>query len=321
MIIQKNFMKILFTFFLSLMAFTSCNPKQEQQVNSPDITGAEAISFSGKPLFAPKADSVIIYKTDSAIQAISSQTELTEDDYIKLGQQYVSSNRFKAAVNIYSKGLDKFPGSFKLLRHRGHRYISTRQLDKALVDLNRAEELIRDLPDVPEYDASGNTTGTYQHWIWYHIGLCYFFNQAYIQAASAFENCLAASRNNKNIVGASDWLYNIYMRLGEKDKAQKLLAPITPDFDTDREHPYFKRVMLYKGYLTPEELVDVNQNPSKTSVGDVTKMYGLANWYAYHGEQDKAMELYRKIVQSESGWPGFAYAAAEKELTLAENTK
>jgi len=43
-------------------------------------------------------------------------------------------------------------------------------------------------------------------------------------------------------------------------------------------------------------------------------MYGLANWYAYQGKKEKAMDLYKKIVQSESGWPGFAYAAAEKEL-------
>ncbi len=302
-----------------LLAVFSCAPKQEQQDTNTDPTSAEAVSFSGQPLFAPKADSVTRHKADSVITAIKDKGGLSEEDYIRMGQQLVASNRFKAAVDVYSEGLQKFPNSFKLLRHRGHRYISIRQLDKAIIDLNRAEELIRDQPDVPEYDASGNITGTYQHWIWYHIGLCYFFNQAYIQAAPAFEKCLEASRNNKNIVGTSDWLYNMYMRLGEKEKAMKLLDPITPDFDTDREHPYFKRVMLYKGVITPEELVDVNQDPAKMSVSDVTKMYGLANWYAYQGDKEKAMNLYQKIVQSENGWPGFAYAAAEKELAIAEN--
>lgn len=305
---------------LLLIVFASCAPKQEQQNNNPEPTSAEAISFSGKPLFAAKPDSIALRKADSIITTIKGKSDLNEDDYIQIGQQLVASNRFMASVDAYSEGLQKFPNSFKLLRHRGHRYISIRQLDNAIADLNRAEELIRDQPDVPEYDATGHETGTYQHWIWYHIGLYYFFNQAYIQAAPAFEKCLAASRNNKNIVGASDWLYNTYMRLGEKEKAMKLLEPITPDFDTDREHPYFRRVMLYKGEITPEELVDVNQDPAKTSVGDVTKMYGLANWYAYQGEKEKAMNLYQKIVQSESGWPGFAYAAAEKELANADNS-
>lgn len=96
------------------------------------------------------------------------------------------------------------------------------------------------------------------------------------------------------------------------------MEPITADFDTDQEHPYFRRLMLYKGIITPEELVDVSQDPAKTSVSDVTKMYGLANWYGYQGDTEKAMSLYRKIVQSESGWPGFAFAAAEKEIANAE---
>lgn len=302
-----------------LLVFTlvliSCSTKQEQTTNSTEPPTAEAISFGGKPLFAARVDSAVLAKADSTINAIRTKGDLTEEDYILIGQQLIGSNRFKASVDNYTEGLSKFPDSFKLLRHRGHRYISIRQLDNAIADLNKAEELIRNQPDVPEYDATGHETGTYQHWIWYHIGLYYFLNQAYIQAAPAYEKCLAASRNDKNIVGATDWLYNTYMRLNEQDKAQQLLEAITPDMDTDREHPYFRRVMLYKGVITPEELVDVNQDPAKTSVGDVTKMYGLANWYAYQGDKEKAMKLYEKIVQSESGWPGFAYAAAEKELT------
>ena len=281
------------------------------------LAEAEAVSFSGQPLFAPPVEPSVLQVSDSIINEIKHKGDLNEDDYIAIGQQLVGTSRYKDAIANYTDGLNQFPESFKLLRHRGHRYISIRQLDNAFKDLTRAEELIRDLPDVPEYDPSGNTTGTYQHWIWYHIGLYYFLNQAYIQAAPAYEKCLAASRSNKNIVGASDWLYNTYMRLGDKEKAQKLLDPITPDLDTDLEHPYFRRVMLYKGEITPEELVDVNQDPANTSVSDVTKMYGLANWYAYHGEKEKAMSLYQKIVKSEKGWPGFAYAAAEKELANA----
>lgn len=314
-------MRTLYFTVIILIAFSSCKPPQEKQTNSIDSTSAEAISFSGKPLFAASADSVTLNKADSIISNIKSKSDLTEEDYILIGQQLIASNRFKASVDMYTEGLEKFPDSFKLLRHRGHRYISIRQLENAFADLQRAEALIRDQPDVPEYDANGNITGTYQHWIWYQIGLCYFFNQAYIQAAPAFEKCLATSINDKNIVGASDWLYNIYMRLGEREKATALLEKIPADMDTDREHPYFRRVMLYKGNITPGELVDVNQDPAKTSVGDVTKMYGLANWYAYQGEKDKAMQLYKKIVQSESGWPGFAYAAAEKELALVDNVK
>ncbi|MEQ8303728.1 MAG: tetratricopeptide repeat protein [Cyclobacteriaceae bacterium] len=311
--------KVFFAFIL-LLAY-ACSPKHEHATATIEPSSAEAISFSGKPLFAPSVDPEVLAKTDSIIASLKATSDLTEEDYIQIGLQLIGSSRYNAAIENYTEGLQKFPSSFKLLRHRGHRYISIRQLEKAISDLNQAEELIRDQPDVLEYDAAGKTTGTYQHWIWYHIGLYYFLNQAYLQAAPAYEKCLEASRSDKNIVGASDWLYNTYMRLGKVSEAQKLLEPITPDFDTDREHPYFRRVMLYKGVITPEELVDVNQDPASTSVGDVTKMYGLANWYAYQGDQEKAMTLYKKIVQSESGWPGFAFAAAEKELANAASAQ
>ena len=35
--------------------------------------------------------------------------------------------RIKEAIAVFSQGLDRFPGSFELLRQRGHRYLSTRR--------------------------------------------------------------------------------------------------------------------------------------------------------------------------------------------------
>jgi hypothetical protein len=49
------------------------------------------------------------------------------------------------------------------------------------------------------------------------------------------------------------------------------------------------------------------------SIQDVTKLYGLANWYSFQGHKEKAKELYAKIIQSNS-WPAFAYLAAETEF-------
>lgn len=305
------------TYSLVCMAFiiAGCSTKKDQvEISTDTINGAEAISFLGEPLFAPVVSDSIIQKSDSIINLIKAKPAPTEDDYISIGFQLVNTGRYRDAISNYNDGLAVYPESFKLLRHRGHRYITTRQLNNALSDLTKAASLIEGQPDVAEYDQNGEMTGTYQHWIWYHIGLCYYLNHAYIQAVPAYERCLAESRSNKNRVGVSDWLYNTYMRLGEKEKATLLLEAITPNMETDRDHPYFRRIMLYKGVISPDELVDVDQDPIKASVSDITMMYGLANWYTYQGDTEKAKILYQKIVQSENGWPGFAFAAAEKEL-------
>ncbi|HEY5690787.1 MAG TPA: tetratricopeptide repeat protein [Cyclobacteriaceae bacterium] len=308
-------MRMIYLPVCIVFIIAGCSTKKDQvEISIDAVNGAEAISFLGEPLFAPVVSDSIIHKSDNIINSIKSKKALTEDDYLSIGLELVNTGRYRDAIGNYNDGLTLYPESFKLLRHRGHRYITTRQLDNALSDLTKAAALIEGEPAVTEYDQNGEMTGTYQHWIWYHIGLCYYLNHAYIQAVPAYEKCLAESRSNKNLAGASDWLYNTYMRLGEKEKATNLLDAISPSMKTDRDHPYFRRIMLYKGVITPEELVDVDQNPIKASVSDITKMYGLANWYAYQGDTKKAKILYQKIVQSENGWPGFAFAAAEKEL-------
>lgn len=306
-------MRTFFLFAAALMLLSCSKPASTDQGSTAGDATAEAISFSGQPLRAHVADSSALSKSDSVIAAIRNKADLSEDDYVDIGRQLVATYRYKLAVANFTDGLAKYPNSYKLLRNRGHRYITLRQLDNAIADLTKAEELIRPQSEIWEYDATGKPTASLQHQIWYHIGLYHYLKKDYAQSALAFEQALAWAHEPANIAGASNWLYDDYKRLGQNDKAEALLKPITPDFDMDHEHAYFKRLMLYKGVITPEELVDVNLPSDKLSVQDITKMYGLANWYAYKGDHDKANSLYRKILES-SEWAGFAYAASEIEV-------
>ena len=301
---------------LMLLFMFSCAKQKEQTATDSDQTSApspEAISFSGKPLYSKPAEPAALKKSDSTIATLKNKGVLTEDDYVEIGKQLVATARYKQAVGNYTEGLAKFSNSYKLLRNRGHRFITLRQLEKAITDLTKAEELIRTEPDVMEYGLDGKPTATVRHQIWYHIGVYHYLTKNYDKSAEAFEKALTTAGDLKNVMGASDWLYNSYQRLGQKEKAETLLKSITPDADTDRENSYFRRIMLYKGVITPEELIDVNMPPEKMSVQEVTKVYGLANTYAYRGDEKKAIELYNIILKSDA-WPGFAYAAAEKDL-------
>jgi len=300
-------------YFYVLILIISCSKPKEAAENSTAPNEPEAISFSGKPLFAKAAEPAALSKSDSAINAIRSKQDLTEDDFVEIGKHYVATNRYKMAVSIYTEGLAKFPNSYKLLRNRGHRYITIRKLNESIKDLEKAAQLIPAVGDEMEYGLDGKATATVRHQIHYHIGVYQFLKKDYIMAAVAFEKALAAADNYKNAVGASDWLYNCYMRIGRKDKADELLEPITIDYVEDKDHAYFRRVLLYKDLIRPNELIDITMPPEKMSIQDVTKLYGLANWYKYLGNSEKAKELYQLVLQSD-GWPGFAYAAAEKEM-------
>ncbi|GHN01231.1 hypothetical protein WSM22_27200 [Cytophagales bacterium WSM2-2] len=274
---------------------------------------AQATSLSGKPLFSPPPSAKVLAKSDSIINTINSKKNLSEDDYVEIGRQLVATARYKEAVDNYTAGLIKFPSSYKLLRHRGHRYLTLRRLDLTVADLLKARDLIKAQPDVWEFDAEGKKTDTYQHQIEYHLGVYYFLKGSYQPAVAAFEKSLAQAHDSKEIVGTTDWLYNSYMRNNQKSEASKLLTTIPPDYKTDQEQAYFKRVMLYKGVIKPNELLDESIPSDKLSIQDVTKMYGLANWYDFNGDKQKAKELYSKIVQT-TAWPAFAYLASETEL-------
>jgi len=311
-------MRLIFLFLSTALIFSCTKPKEETQTVVNVNPEPEAYSFSGKPLYAKPADSIALRKADSTIAIVKAKKELTEEDYIEIGRQLVGTNRFKATVENYTEGLTKYPNSFKLLRHRGHRYLNLRQLDKAIADLSRAEELIRSQPETWEYDAAGKPSATYLHQIWYHIGLYHYLNKEYKEAASAYEKSLAATKEGKNIAGASDWLYNAYQRSGQKEKIPGVLKPFTPEFVIeDKEYPYYRRLLLFNGAIKPEELVDETKAIDEMSLTEMTKLYGLANWYAYHGNQQKANGLYKKVLQSKE-WAGFAYACAEKDV---ENSK
>ncbi|CAN5342598.1 hypothetical protein BH10BAC4_BH10BAC4_24550 [soil metagenome] len=274
----------------------------------------KATSFAGKPLYLKVPDAKVLAKSDSVIASIKSKGKLKEDDYVEIGKQYVATTRYQEAIDLYTKGLAKFPQSYKILRNRGHRYLTLRQVDKALADLTKAEKLVRTQPDVMEFGLDGKPTATVRHQIWYHIGVSNYLMGNYAKAVAAFEQAVATGGDLKNVVGASDWLYNSSQRAGDKDKAAKTIASITPDLDTDRDNVYFRRIMLYKGVIKPEELVDVTIAPEKMTIQDVTKMYGLANWYSYNGDKQKANSLYKIIISSPDAWPGWAYAGAEKDV-------
>jgi tetratricopeptide (TPR) repeat protein len=282
-------------------------------IGSGQSNQPQAYSLSGKPLFSSAPEPKALKKSDSTIQAIQAKGNLSEDDFIEIGKQLVATARYKEAVENYSVGLSKFPNSFKILRHRGHRYLTLRKLDLVVADLLKARDLIKSQPDVWDFDAKGNKTDTYQHQIEYHLGVYYFLKGSYKEAVAAFEKSLKEAHEGNEIAGTTDWLYNSYQRNGQKKVAQELLEAITPDFKADHEQAYFRRIMLYKGVIKPDELVDENASPEKLNIQDVTKLYGLANWYQFQGNKEKAKELYARIIQSNS-WPAFAFLAAETEM-------
>ena len=89
---------------------------------------------------------------------------------------------------MFSKGVAAHPNNPRMYRHRGHRYITTRQFDRAIADFEKAATLIKGTPDEIEPDGAPNPTGKPRsslHFnIWYHLGLAHYLKGDYQKAAA-----------------------------------------------------------------------------------------------------------------------------------------
>lgn len=293
--------------------------EQAPEVSAIDVMSSEALmieatSFSGEPLYRRAVDAVKKGRYELLIGQLNQKDSLTEDEYVTLGGYYASINQFRDAIDVYSRGLLQIPDSFKLRRFRAHRYISIRELDKAIVDLNEALALLEksSSENEIEYSVNGESHGKYELWIWYHIGLYHYLKADYVKASQAYEKSIESVSQDKYLVSITDWLYNSYQKSGDSQAANRALARISADTKTDKDHPYYKRVMLYKGLVSAEDIFDFDKPANQWTVREMTIAYGVANWYHYQGNSKAAEKLHKNILQRQF-WSSWAYVATEKE--------
>jgi hypothetical protein len=104
-------------------------------------------------------------------------------------------------------------------------------------------------------------------------------------------------------------MYMTLRRLGREAEAAEVLRLITSDMDIIENTAYHRRLLMYKGEITPDSLL----NPNAEALQFVTQGYGVANWYLANGDTARANAILDKVLQSDY-WAGFGYIAAEADV-------
>lgn len=266
----------------------------------------------GKTFVAPQPAEKLFAQYEEA----KSTYEANPEDLEKLiwyGRKAAYTGKYEDAIDIYSEGIKRFPNEAKLYRHRGHRFISLREYDKAIADLEKAAEMIQGTENEIEPDGMPNAmnipVSSLHGNIYYHLGLAYYLIHDYEKAYDAYLNCRESGSHYDNIVSSTHWLYMIQQRLGNPDKADSLLAPIHADSTVIENQSYADLYELYQGWIPVDSLTqDGPGNPSNDAVS-----YGVANWYLYHGDTAKARQMMEELVD-EKAFTSFGYLAAESDL-------
>jgi tetratricopeptide (TPR) repeat protein len=275
----------------------------------------EATSLSGRPLFR------ISLPDQQKLEANLAQAEkdlaarpADPEAIIWVGRRLGYLWRYQDAIRTFSKGVALQPENPRMYRHRGHRYITVRQFDRAIADLEKAAALIKGSSDEIEPDGQPNPAGkprsTLHFNIWYHLALAYYLTGDFGKALNAYDECMKVSNNDDLVVATSDWRWMTLMRLGRKAEAARVLERITPKMDILENGSYHRRLLMYKGLETPEALLDPANADGLTIA---TQGYGVGNFYLVTGDSRRARETFEKVI-SGPNWSAFGYIAAEADL-------
>lgn len=309
----------IFTLCLGLL-FIGCS--SETETPSDESESYQAISALGDTLYAPPLDDKIQQKYESNLKSAEAEYQSNPenaDAIIWYGRRTAYLGNYNKAIDIYSEGIEKYAEDARFYRHRGHRYITTRQFDKAIADLKKAAELIKNTEDQVEPDGLPNEENkprsTLHTNIWYHLGLAQYLKGNFEAASTSFSNCLEASTNDDMLAAATYWQYMSMRRAGKDLNAGNLLEPIKQDMDIIENESYHKLLLVFKGVFEEKSLLDDTETP----LDNATIGYGLGNWHYINGREDRAEELFRKVYEGNQ-WNAFGYIAAETDLArLFEN--
>lgn len=280
----------------------------------------EAKSLDGRKLYPMKLSESTQAKYDKLLAEAQKNYDANPEDLnntIWLGRRTAYLGHYQKAIKIFTKGLKKHPDSPELYRHRGHRYISIRQFDKAIKDFEKAADLAagRDLEIEPDGlpNKLNIPLSNLQFNIYYHWGLAHYLKGEFEKAVPIYQKCMEFSDNDDLVTATADWLYMTYRRLGQEDKADDVLQKIHSDMKIVENDAYFKRLLMYKGEIASSELLDLENEDPDQLLNLVTQGYGVGNWYFYNGDEAKAREIFQKIVDT-AYWSAFGYVAAEADL-------
>jgi tetratricopeptide (TPR) repeat protein len=267
----------------------------------------QATSLFGEPLYQIEDTTGAIAEADAALAAAPDDVDLI----IAAGRVRRNFWQYRQAMELYSQAIGLAPEDWRPYRFRGHRHISVREFDQAITDLEKARNLAPLNWDVA-----------------YHLGLAYYVSGRFADAADEYARCLGLAgdpdaqaaqaedfrscaenaSDPESLVAMTEWAVRAALRAGREAAASEFLEQIPVDLDVQENLAYYHDLLLYKGVMTPGQLLGPDAPYRSETVG-----YGVANWYLTQGDTAGAISLLEELVE-DPWWPGFGRIASEAEL-------
>ena len=304
----------------------------------PLPAGAQCRSLLGEPLFPPPVAADKRAGLEQQLSEAHARWQAAPDDadaLIWYGRRLGYLGQFREAVEVFSEGIQRHPEDARMWRFRGHRWITLREFDKAVADLERASQLIQGQPDETEPAGAPNARGidldTLHENVWYHLALARFLRGEHAQALADWEACLATVRNDDGRAMCAYWIASAAARAAATAQAQgdatqaaalrargaAALAGIRPDMDIVEYVSYHRLALAWKGALDPDALLAAARQDAEGDIDLATVGFGVGNWHLCRGEPEVARAIFAEIAGGAS-WHAFGHIASEAELARTQ---
>lgn len=309
--------KALVMFFGSYLCASACAPQAETpDVDSVEPSREQGQTLLGTPLRVPDWSPEVRARLEEDLAIARAQFEVAperEDSFIWLGRRLGYLTRWEEAIDVFTRGLEVHPESYKLYRFRGRHRARHRQLDLAIEDYRRAAELVEGQQDSFEPDGIINARhqylGTYKSNIHYYLGQTSYAVGDYETTLRGMERSarepLGPSADRD--VSTAFWRYLAHRKLGQHEEARAVVDEVPEDLELIENFTYYDSVLFFKGTRTADELLPEADSLTK---------FAIAMEHHFRGEQDRAEEMWLDTVNgsAQGFWP------AEAELLFAEES-
>jgi tetratricopeptide (TPR) repeat protein len=279
--------------------------------------GAEGWSWLGQALFAPPLPGAV--REDREAKLARSEAEVAAnpedpDALLWLGRNQAYLGSYRSAIETFTQGTRQFPDDARFLRHRGHRWLTLRELERARRDLVRAAELMGEAGGEIEPDGLPNAAGiplsTLAFNVHYHRALAELLLGNLEAARGGWLETLAVSDNPDLEVAARYWLTLTLLRLGAQEEAQAVMAAVDPDLPLLENESYRDLLLYFRGDRPLESILPA----SGEGLATVTVLYGVGLWALLQGDEEEARFRMQEILERPAQWAAFGYMAAEAEV-------
>lgn len=323
-------MKRLAVLLLALLAACSVFPTAAD----PLPAGAEARSLLGEPLYPPPVPEGQRAELERLLLEAHARRQAAPDDadaLIWYGRRLGYLGRFREAVEVFTEGIQRHPEDARMWRFRGHRWITLRQFDKAVADLERAAQLIEGRPDEAEPAGQPNARGvdldTLHLNVWYHLALAHFLRGEWEAAVDGFRRARETGRNDDVAAMCAYWIASSASRAAVAERAagdekaarvfdaevQVALNAVSRRMDVVEYLAYHRLALAWKGEQDPRALLAETRGQGTAGVDFATVAFGVAHWLLCRGDTQAAREVLEEICAGAS-WHAFGHIAAEVEL-------